>query len=58
MHESFYPGDGDERIVRGIKKRMGEEVNISVERVDEIPKDASGKYRYVVSKVVVANQVF
>lgn len=51
VHEPFYPKGGDERIVRGIKKRMGEEVNVSVERVDEIPKDASGKYRYVVSKV-------
>jgi hypothetical protein len=30
---------------------MGRTVNIHIERVDEIEKDASGKYRYVVSKV-------
>ena len=50
-HKSIYPPDGNEQIVRGIKKRMGEEVNVTVEMVDEIPRDASGKYRYVVSKV-------
>ena len=30
---------------------MGEEVGVRVEFVDEIPRDASGKYRYVVSHV-------
>ncbi|KPJ69814.1 hypothetical protein AMJ44_02240 [candidate division WOR-1 bacterium DG_54_3] len=50
VHESIYPADGNQRIVRGIKKRMGQEVNVTVEMVSEIPRDASGKYRYVVSK--------
>lgn len=30
---------------------MGKEVNVAIEMVDEIEKDASGKYRYVVSRV-------
>jgi phenylacetate-CoA ligase len=51
VHEDIYPSDGNNRIVKGIKKRMGEEVAVAVEMVDEIPRDASGKYRYVVSKV-------
>ena len=33
------------------KKRMGEEVAVRVEFVEDIPRDASGKYRYVVSHV-------
>ena len=49
--DSLYPGDGDERIVAGFKKRMGEMIRVRVDKVDEIPRDASGKYRYVVSKV-------
>jgi phenylacetate-CoA ligase len=51
VHENLYPSNGDDRIVKGFKKRMGDEVRVSVEQVDEIPKDASGKYRYVVSKI-------
>jgi phenylacetate-CoA ligase len=46
-----YPVDGDLRIETGFKKRMGEEIRVTVEHVEEIPRDASGKYRYVVSKV-------
>lgn len=53
VHEDIYPSDGNERIMKGIKKRMGEQVKVSIETVEEIPRDASGKYRYVVSKVAV-----
>jgi len=34
-----------------IKNTLGEEVNVEIELVDEIPKDKSGKVRAVVSKV-------
>lgn len=47
----MYPGEGDDRIVAGFHKRMGAGVRVRVEHVAEIPRDASGKYRYVVSKV-------
>jgi len=46
-----YPVEGDRRIETGFKKRMGEKITVSIEHVPEIPRDASGKYRYVVSKV-------
>lgn len=55
IHENLYPSDGNSRIVAGIKKRMGDAVNVSVELVSSIPRDASGKYRYVVSKVGAFN---
>jgi len=38
-------------IIAGIKRRLGGSVRVEVERVDDIPKEASGKFRYIVSKV-------
>lgn len=38
-------------IRAGIAQRLGEGVRVSVERVAEIPVEASGKYRYIVSQV-------
>ncbi len=52
VESNLFPEDGKSLIVEGFKKRMGKNVDVSVEMVDEIAKDASGKYRYVVSKVV------
>lgn len=41
-------------IVAGFKQRLGEAVQIEIERVTDIPKEPSGKYRYVVSNVKTA----
>jgi len=43
--------DSMETIRSGIAKRLGQEVRVSVERVAELPMEASGKYRYIVSHV-------
>jgi len=51
IHETLFPEKGKSQIVEGFKKRMGQMVNVNIEIVDEIKKDPSGKYRYVVSKV-------
>ncbi len=51
VHPELYPPNGDERIRRGFQKRMGESVRVSVDHVEHIPAEASGKYRYVVSHV-------
>lgn len=51
VHEDLYPAEGNQRIVNGFKKRMGQEVQVTVKMTDHIPRDASGKYRYVVSRV-------
>lgn len=50
------PGSGfAEHVVAHIKaefrKRLGAGVQVAVERVDAIPSEASGKFRYVVSRV-------
>lgn len=49
--DDLYPDDGDQRIREGFAKRMGPDVRVQVSQMDDIPRDASGKYRYVVSKV-------
>ena len=50
-HPEIFPENGQDLIVKGFKKPMGDAVNVAVNFVDEIPRDASGKYRYVVSHV-------
>ncbi len=49
--ESGLNPESRQGIVVGFKRRLGEGVDIQVECVDEIPKEASGKFRYIVSKV-------
>ena len=51
IHETLFPEKGKKQIIEGFKKRMGQMVNVDIQMVDEIEKDASGKYRYVISKV-------
>lgn len=41
----------DQAIQAGFGKRLGADVDVEVELVDSIAPEASGKYRYVVSKV-------
>ncbi|WP_244095791.1 phenylacetate--CoA ligase family protein [Rhodoferax ferrireducens] len=41
------------RIIRDFKARLGEAVDIRVERVRDIANESSGKFRYVVSQVRV-----
>ena len=48
--EGFEPS-ARERIVRDFKNRLGPQVSIRVDEVEEIPPEASGKFRYVVSRV-------
>jgi len=38
-------------IAAGVKKRLGEKVEIKIEQLDKLPAEKSGKYRYVVSHV-------
>ena len=55
------PADGFEetaidQIKSGVKARLGQEVEVAVEKVGSIPPEASGKYRYVVSRVNTQTQ--
>ncbi|MBK7674451.1 MAG: phenylacetate--CoA ligase family protein [Candidatus Accumulibacter sp.] len=53
------PGEGcglqvDATIVAGLKARLGQSVVVVVERVAEIAREKSGKFRYIVSHVDIA----
>lgn len=41
----------ERQIVREFKARLGESVDVRIDRVSEIANEASGKFRYVVSRV-------
>lgn len=41
----------EQRIIRDYQARLGQGVEVVVQRVTEIPAEASGKFRYVVSRV-------
>ncbi|TAK91047.1 MAG: phenylacetate--CoA ligase family protein [Burkholderiaceae bacterium] len=46
----FSPAD-ETAISVGLKKRLGQTVNITIEKVSEVPPEKSGKFRYIVSHV-------
>ncbi|MGH8719906.1 MAG: phenylacetate--CoA ligase family protein [Burkholderiales bacterium] len=51
------PGFGKstgERITEGFKARLGASVEVTIEKVAELPQETSGKFRYVVSRVAQA----
>ena len=48
-----FPSDAERRIVEGFKSRLGYEVEVRLTHVREIPRERSGKYRYVVSHVAM-----
>ena len=49
--EEGYQLDSEQIIQAEFKKRLGEEVNIIIEYMDEIKAEKSGKFRYVISNV-------
>jgi phenylacetate-CoA ligase len=46
--EAFAPGSVD-KIIAGFKQRLGANVQVVVDLVDNIPPEKSGKFRYIVS---------
>ena len=50
------PPGSDQHIRDAFRARLGENVDVQVERVAEIPPESSGKFRYVVSRVDPARQ--
>ncbi len=46
-----YIASNEHEVRTQFMRRLGANVDVAVRVVDEIPRDASGKYRYIVSKV-------
>jgi phenylacetate-CoA ligase len=51
--ENGFSQEAEDKIRARLTERLGQGVHISMERVDEIPRSASGKHRYVESRVPV-----
>ena len=51
LTSDLFPQDGQARICAGFAKRLGPDVRVNVRIVESIPKDKSGKYRFVISQV-------
>jgi phenylacetate-CoA ligase len=49
--DSRFPVDGEQRIVEGFRRRLGATVEVSIQRVEQIAAEKSGKFRYIVSHV-------
>ena len=43
--------DREARLLSALRDRVGADVRLTLERVTDIPRDASGKFRWVISKV-------
>lgn len=53
--DALFQPESEQTIMAGFKRRLGAEVEIRIERVAVIPKETSGKYRYIVSKAVASS---
>jgi phenylacetate-CoA ligase len=49
--DSTYQHTSTQAIAHGLKKRLGQDVIIEIDIVDDIPAERSGKFRYVISRV-------
>ncbi|MCP3870067.1 MAG: phenylacetate--CoA ligase family protein [Gammaproteobacteria bacterium] len=49
--------EGRLEIETGLKKRLGQEVRVDLNLVEQIPVEASGKHRYVVSEVKLTDSL-
>ncbi|PKO89916.1 MAG: capsule biosynthesis protein CapK [Betaproteobacteria bacterium HGW-Betaproteobacteria-10] len=47
--EPAYQASSDQEIIKGFKQRLGESVEIKIEKVAEITPEKSGKFRYIIS---------
>ncbi|MBE7414105.1 MAG: phenylacetate--CoA ligase family protein [Deltaproteobacteria bacterium] len=49
-NSNFTPEERD-HLVKELKARLGERVNVNIELVNEVPRSRSGKFRWVISNV-------
>jgi phenylacetate-CoA ligase len=52
----FSPGDRD-HLIRELRSRLGSSMSIEIEIVNDIQREPSGKYRWVISRVQHAGTV-
>ena len=47
--ENGFPPNASQQIIDGFKRRLGQDVSVVVELVDNISAEKSGKFRYIIS---------
>ena len=47
--ENGFPPNASQQIINGFKRRLGQDVSVVVELVDNISAEKSGKFRYIIS---------
>lgn len=52
---SHFVADSVRAIEQGFKRRLGQDVKVCIDQVADISREASGKYRYVVSRIAAVN---
>lgn len=55
--DSRWNASAEKRIREGLRERMGENLRIDLQLVDDLPAERSGKFRYVVSKVPLKDEL-
>ena len=48
---------GRVEIETGLRKRLGDDIRIDLRLVESIPAEASGKHRYVISRVSLSDHL-
>jgi phenylacetate-CoA ligase len=51
VRNELYNQKSANQIIRDMKKIVGKEMNVSIEIVDDIPRQKNGKYRFVISDI-------
>lgn len=46
-----FTSDRESQLLAGLRERLGPEVHVTLEKVSAIPREPSGKFRWVISKV-------
>lgn len=46
-----YLQEDSTKLMEGLRERLGESVEIKLNFVDHIPRESSGKFRWVISKI-------
>ena len=52
-----WQGSGHVEIETGLRKRLGDDIHIDLRLLESIPAEASGKYRYVISRVSLSDDL-
>ncbi len=50
--DNSFTSENEQQVISGFKSSLGENVNIKVEYVNQIPAEKSGKFRFVISHAV------